>query len=172
METVSRTTFREELPNACRHQRVVMERTIRRGANPNPERVCRMTPQCKSDLHCGHRPDVGRNTITQTKNILINENMNLHEYYRTHKDAINASIMEIACDLAVGRLLSTHDTPFETFVEADDPDDPDSGTHYKEEFQKEYDTYYDEEYARVAKLMRFDHCQDDGVAASSEDTNV
>ena len=46
--------------------------------------------------------------------------MNLNEYYRNHKDAINASIMEIACDLAVGRLLSTHDTPFETFVEADD----------------------------------------------------
>ena len=34
--------------------------------------------------------------------------MNLNEYYRNHKDAINASIMEIACDLAVGRLLSTH----------------------------------------------------------------
>ena len=30
--------------------------------------------------------------------------------------------------------------PFETFVEADDPDDPDGGTHYKEEYQKEYDT--------------------------------
>ena len=98
--------------------------------------------------------------------------MNLNEYYRNHKDAINSSIMEIACDLAVGQLLNAHDAPFETFVEADDPDDPDSGTHYKEEFQKEYDTYYDEEYARVAKLMRFDHCQDDGVAASSEDTNV
>ena len=98
--------------------------------------------------------------------------MNLNEYYRNHKDAINASIMEIACDLAVGRLLSTHDTPFETFVETADPDDPDSGTPYTEEFQKEYDTYYDEEYARVAKLMRFDHCQDDGVAASSEDTHV
>lgn len=98
--------------------------------------------------------------------------MNLNEYYRNHKDAINASIMEIACDLAVGRLLNAHDAPFETFVDADDHDDPDSGTRYKEGFQKEYDKYYDEEYARVAKLMRFDHCQDDGVAASSEDTNV
>lgn len=131
-----------------------------------------MTPRCKSDLHCGHRPDVRRNTITQTENFLINENMNLHEYYRNHKDAINASIMEIACDLAVGRLLNAHDAPFETFVEADDPDDPDSGTHYKEEFQKEYDKYYDEEYARVAKLMRFDYCAKDGVAVLSEDTNV
>ena len=110
--------------------------------------------------------------ITQTKNILMNETMNLHEYYRNHKDAINASIMEIACDLAVGRLLNAHGAPFETFVEADDPDDPDGGTHYKEEFQKEYDTYYDEEYARVAKLMKFDYCQDDGVAASPEDTNT
>ena len=45
--------------------------------------------------------------------------MNLNEYYRNHKDAINASIMEIACDLAVGRLLSTHDTPFETFLTAE-----------------------------------------------------
>ena len=43
---------------------------------------------------------------------------------------------------------------------------------YKEEFQKEYDTYYDEEYDRVAKLMKFDYCQDDGVAASPEDTNT
>ena len=71
--------------------------------------------------------------------------MNLNEYYRNHKDAINSSIMEIACDLAVGQLLNAHDAPFETFVEADDPDDPDSGTHYKEEFQKEYDKYYDED---------------------------
>ena len=110
--------------------------------------------------------------ITQTKNILMNETMNLHEYYRNHKDAINASIMDIACDLAVGRLLNAHGAPFETFVEADDPDDPDGGTHYKEEYQKEYDTYYDKEYARVAKLMKFDYCQDDGVAASPEDTNT
>ena len=35
-----------------------------------------------------------------------------------------------------------------------------------------YDTYYDKEYARVAKLMKFDYCQDDGVAASPEDTNT
>ena len=98
--------------------------------------------------------------------------MNLHEYYRNHKDAINASIMDIACDLAVGRLLNAHGAPFETFVEADDPDDPDGGTHYKEEYQKEYDTYYDKEYARVAKLMKFDYCQEDGVAASPEDTNT
>ena len=117
--------------------------------------------------------NLGRNTALRTKNTLKYKNdMNLHEYYRNHKETINSSIMEIACDLAVGRLLTAHDAPFETFVEADDPDDPDSGTHYKEEFQKEYDTYYDEEYARVAKLMKFDYCQDDGVAASSEDMNT
>ena len=98
--------------------------------------------------------------------------MNLHEYYRSHKDAINSSIMEIACDLAGGGRRSAHEEPLETGGEADDPDDPDGGTHYKEEFQKEYDTYYDEEYARVAKLMKFDYCQDDGVAASPEDTNT
>ena len=43
---------------------------------------------------------------------------------------------------------------------------------YDVEYQKEYDTYYDKEYARVAKLMKFDYCQDDGVAASPEDTNT
>ena len=98
--------------------------------------------------------------------------MNLHEYYRSHKEAINTSIMEIACDLAVGRLLSAHDAPFQTFVEADDPDDPDGGTHSTEEFQKQDVTYFDEEFAPVAKLMNFDYCQDDGVAASPEDTNT
>ena len=97
--------------------------------------------------------------------------MNLHEYYRSHKEAINTSIMEIACDLAVGRLLNAHGAPFETFVEADDPDDPDGGTHYKEEYQKEYDTYYDKEYARVAKLMKFDYCQEDGVAGGPGQKN-
>ena len=30
----------------------------------------------------------------------------------------------------------------------------------------------DKEYARVAKLMKFDYCQEDGVAASPEDTNT
>ena len=49
----------------------------------------------------------------------MNETMNLHEYYRNHKDAINASIMDIACDLAVGRLLNAHGAPFEILLEAD-----------------------------------------------------
>lgn len=98
--------------------------------------------------------------------------MNLHEYYRNYKDAINSSIMEIACDLAVARLLNAHDAPFDRFVEPNDLNDPNSGTHYKEEFQSEYDKYYDEEYDRVAKLMKFDYCEADGIAVSSEDTNL
>ena len=91
---------------------------------------------------------------------------------RFFSDPVERALKCIYCDLAVGRLLNAHGAPFETFVEADDPDDPDGGTHYKEEYQKEYDTYYDKEYARVAKLMKFDYCQEDGVAASPEDTNT
>ena len=57
--------------------------------------------------------NLGRNTALRTKNTLKYKNMNLHEYYRSHKDAINTSIMENACDHAVGRLLSAHDAPFD-----------------------------------------------------------
>ena len=80
--------------------------------------------------------------------------MDLHHYYKEHKDEINSLIMEIASDLAVGRLVAKHGQPFEAFVEPDDPKDPDSGTHYKEEFQDEFNRFYDEEYERVASLMR------------------
>ena len=31
-----------------------------------------------------------------------------------------------------------------TEIEPDDPDDPEGGTHYKKEFQDEFDRYYDE----------------------------
>lgn len=89
--------------------------------------------------------------------------MNLNHYYAKNKDQINSSIMEIASDLAVGRMVDKYKQPFEAFVEPDDPDDPDSGTHYKEEFQDEYDKFYDEEYERVASLMRFDIGEEDGV---------
>lgn len=82
--------------------------------------------------------------------------MNLNHYYANNKDQINSSIMEIVSDLAVGRMVDKYKQPFEAFVEPDDPDDPDSGTHYKEEFQDEYNQFYDEEYERVASLMRFD----------------
>ncbi len=36
--------------------------------------------------------NLGRNTALRTKNTLKYKNMNLHEYYRSHKDAINSSI--------------------------------------------------------------------------------
>ena len=90
--------------------------------------------------------------------------INLHRYYKDNKDDINSSIMELACDLAAARLMNEHGQPFESFVEADDPDDPEGGTHYKKEFQDEFDRYYDEQYDRIARLMRFDFNADDGVA--------
>lgn len=89
--------------------------------------------------------------------------MDLHHYYKEHKDDINSSIMEIASDLAVGRLVDKYKQPFEGFVEPDDPNDPDGGTHYKEEFQDEYNRFYDEEYERVASLLRFDIGAEDGI---------
>lgn len=89
--------------------------------------------------------------------------MDLHHYYKEHKDDINSSIMEIASDLAVGRMVDKYKQPFEVFVEPDEPGDPEGGTHYKEEFQDEYNQFYDEEYERVASLMRFDIGAEDGI---------
>lgn len=89
--------------------------------------------------------------------------MDLHKHYRENKDDINSSIMEIASDLAVGRLMNEHGKPFKEFVEPDDPGDPESGTHYKEEFQDEYNRFYDEEYERLAALMHFDIGSEDGI---------
>lgn len=54
--------------------------------------------------------------------------MDLHKYYKENKDDINSSIMEIASDLAVARLVDKYKQPFEAFIEPDDPDDPDSST--------------------------------------------
>jgi len=53
------------------------------------------------------------------------------------------------------------------FVEPEDPDDPDSGTRYKEEYQDEYNQFYDEEYNRLAQLMKFDITSPDGIACDS-----
>ena len=50
--------------------------------------------------------------------------MDLHRYYAENKDDINSSIMEIASDLAVGRMVDKYKQPFEAFVEPDDLDDP------------------------------------------------
>ena len=93
--------------------------------------------------------------------------MDLHQYYRENKDEINSSIMEIASDLAVARLVDKHKLPFNAFVEPEDPDDPDSGTCYKEEYQDEYNRFYDEEYNRLAQLMKFDITSPDGIACDS-----
>lgn len=98
--------------------------------------------------------------------------MDLHKYYKENKDEINSSIMEIASDLAVARLVNKHEQPFETFVEPQDPDDPDSGTCYKEEFQDEYNRFYDEEYERVASLMKFDYTAEDGVVTDSVESKA
>lgn len=61
--------------------------------------------------------------------------MDLHKYYKNSKDEINSSIMEIASDLAVARLVDKYKQPFKAFVEPEDPDDPDSGTCYKKSFR-------------------------------------
>lgn len=90
--------------------------------------------------------------------------MDLHKYYKENKNDINSSIMEIASDLAVARLVDKYKQPFEAFIELDDPDAPDSGTCYKEEFQDEYNRFYDEEYDRIAQLMKFDISAPDGIA--------
>lgn len=90
--------------------------------------------------------------------------MDLHKYYKENKDDINSSIMEIASDLAVARLMENHNLPFKAFTEPDEKDDPESGTHYKKEYQEEYNRYYDEEYARVSSLMKFDIAEEGGIA--------
>lgn len=91
--------------------------------------------------------------------------MDLHKYYKTHKDDINSSIMEIADELATARLKDAHNLPFEAFVEPEDPDNPDNNcTRFKDEYQDEFNRYYDEEYNRVASLMKFDIAEKDGIA--------
>lgn len=89
--------------------------------------------------------------------------MDLNTYYREKKDDINSSIMEIASDLAVGDLIDKFKLPFEAFVEPEDPNHPDNGcTHYKEEYQDEYNRFYDVEYNRLATLMNFDYTMENG----------
>ena len=90
--------------------------------------------------------------------------MDLHKYYKEHKDNINSSIMEIAANLATARLKDSHNLLLESLVEPEDPDDSDSCTQFKEEYQDEFNRYYDEEYNRLANLMKFDYTEDDGIA--------
>lgn len=98
--------------------------------------------------------------------------MDLHQYYKENKDDINSSIMEIASDLAVARLVDKHQMPFDSFVEPEDPNDPDSGTCCKEEYQDEYNRFYDEEYNRLAQLMKFDVTSPDGIAGNGNDSRA
>nr|DAI00617.1 MAG TPA: hypothetical protein [Caudoviricetes sp.] len=91
--------------------------------------------------------------------------MDLHKYYKEKKDDINSSIMEIASDLATARLKDAYNLPPEAFIEPEAPDDPDNDcTRFKDEYQDEFNRYYDEEYNRVAHLMKFDYAEDNGVA--------
>lgn len=91
--------------------------------------------------------------------------MDLHKYYKEHKDDINSSIMEIAVELATARLKDAYNLPFEELVELENPDNPDNDcTHFKDEYQDEFDRYYDEEYNRIASLMKFDCAAEDGLA--------
>lgn len=90
--------------------------------------------------------------------------MDLHKYYKNSKDEINSSIMEIATNLATARLKDIHNLSFEALVEPEDPDDSDSCTQFKEEYQDEFNRYYDEEYNRLANLMKFDYAAKDGIA--------
>lgn len=93
--------------------------------------------------------------------------MNLNKYYKEHKDDINSSIMEIAADLATARLKDTHNLPFEAFVEPEEQDNPHDCTHFKDEYQDEFNRYYDEEYNRLARLMKFDFAAIDGIVGNS-----
>lgn len=92
--------------------------------------------------------------------------MDLHQYYKENKDEINSSIIEIASDLAVARLVDKYRQPFDAFIEPEDPDDPDSGTRYKDEYQDGYNRFYDEEYDRLTRLMKFDITAPDGIAGN------
>lgn len=89
--------------------------------------------------------------------------MAIKNYYSENKDEINSVIMELASELAVLRLMQTHDKPFDRFIEPTDPDKPELGTQYKEKYQAEYDKYYDYEYERIASLMKFDFSHDTGL---------
>lgn len=71
--------------------------------------------------------------------------------------------VEIAANLAEARLKDIHGLPFEALVEPDNPADPDGCTHYKEEYQDEFNRYYDEEYNRLASLMKFDYAEKDSI---------
>ena len=71
--------------------------------------------------------------------------------------------MEIANKLAIAQLFNKYQKPFEAFLQPEDPNHPDSGcTRYKEEYQAVFNQFYDKEYERLTKLMKFDYSSEDG----------
>lgn len=90
--------------------------------------------------------------------------MDLHKYYKENRHEINSSIMEMAGELATACLVNKYNRPFEEFVEPDEEGNPESGTHYKDEYQDEYNRFYDNSYARIAGLMKFDVTEENGIA--------
>lgn len=87
----------------------------------------------------------------------------LDQYYKEKKNDINSSIMEIACNLAVAQLVNKYNQPNDTFLQPENPNDPDNGcTRFKEEYQDEFDLFYYSEYNRIAKLMKFDFNTESG----------
>lgn len=99
--------------------------------------------------------------------------MDLNQYYAANKSKINSSIMEIAAEMAEARLVEKHRKFPEEFVEPENPDEPDNNcVRYKEEYQNEFNEFYDEEYERVASLMKFDFGEKNGIARSHPAGNV
>lgn len=90
--------------------------------------------------------------------------MDLHKYYKENRHEINSSIMEMAGELATACLVNKYNCPFEAFVEPDEEGDPESGTHYKDEYQDEFNRFYDKSYTRIAGLMKFDVNEGNGIA--------
>lgn len=89
--------------------------------------------------------------------------MNLDKYYKESKDEINSSIMEIASSLAISQLINKYQKPFEEFLQPEDPNYPDNDcTRYKEEYQDVFNQFYDKEYERLTKLMKFDYNAENG----------
>ena len=87
------------------------------------------------------------------------------EDYKFHKDDINSDIMEQASDIATERLIKAH--PDDEVTEID-PDGDGKITHFKEEYQDEFNQYYDEEYDRIAEEMGFDFTAEDGIRKSDK----
>lgn len=101
--------------------------------------------------------------------------MELQNYIYLKKDFINSEIMELATELAAHRLMIENDKRFDELTEQDRADQTneqeqdDTSFHYKEKYQRQFDTYYDEAYNRIAGLMKFDTAQDSGIDNSKKE---